>query len=1208
MVQLLIKYDFSDTNTTSENGSFPISFIGSNKTSGPGDTLLGKFDEAIDLGSSGKAQVELTGLQPDKKQFCIRIVFQTSGQVIRRQNLVECTLLPFSMYIDKGATAKEFVFNTYVWTTAHDWNGPSTSFKQTLKTDTWYTATLVYDNDTAVLTIDEKFVSVYAFPDGRIKQTSDKKLFFGTGTDGQRDHFKGKLAAFRWYNGIPEEIQCYMDEYRTYAEWFVTYKYESVRNTINFGQPKGALTYMDSIGAYIQHYVNGAIMYHDSIGIAFEMHGSIYTKYISMDDPSKLGYLISDECNTIKAPGKKNVFSYGAIYWSIRSGVVPVLGQIYRDYENLGESGFLGFPVKTAEQITNGIEQRFQNGQMYYRNGASNAKAVQGVILTKFLSAGGTAKWGFPVINESDVMKKVPRGLGSYKVGRVSKFENCIIYWNNLAGAHIIWGDILQKHEDMGGPTGSLGFPTSDVQNIPGFSGVGTICSFQNGSLVAYGTPSTVQVVGPFKIFIGVISTHESEFTGMGENDLYCYIKVKDGSKLVYNKRHPNSGDWGGNNIYDFSKRLPPTLIPNDVNKTIIYSVDVWDSDPNGDDHLGKYTKVLNASNAWGFMENNGNFKSGHFDKIRNIDSSVQPDVDPASLREEEKYWHPNVYNRGTNEVGWQKYATAFKDVDSDTEWWDSGDWIDQLYHQFVIKGIAKNGNCFGMSLEAIYSRLRKGIFGLPINRFKDWKLLEPMFNVKHCYQAGADPLWFFVNEVLSGSTHNPKDVFINTRDLARKGHPSVISLFKDYWFREGGHAILPIAWDDSSKPWKIKVWDSNFPNDAAPSEIKIDPDKNRFDYLSSYKGGQWDGARLFFYPYSLLDERVHIPVWDLIMMLITGTIILLGEDIQTESITDADGNDIDAFGKRATDELKSGNRPEGVFINYKGIGQHPIPKIPGGRITPKPIKIINYPIVGEMLLRSEQFLQGMRVGVSHFTHLPIGILLSDPRLRTLNGILSKKPKICSTIANRSVYYVVNDPAIRKSLPGEVKTQLENVLNANAPLNFIHNIKGIRDGQLVYLLKHKINVFKITSEVRLKEKHKLSVNNLGTGKNTIYMAAERNKMVKFEVSNKLGVKNDKICITVDQIPVSSQQGLNINLRQGLGGLELVNTNSQTNIPVYIEAVIEGKKIKRQFNIPLDGGVRIKPTSVLNENLLTISKIDRIFGPTLKTDVLRGIAL
>src|SRR6185503_17816549 len=96
-------------------------------------------------------------------------------------------------------------------------------------------------------------------------------------------------------------------------------------------------------------------------------------------------------------PRLKRLFNRGGIYWSYVTGAIPVVGQIWVDYESMGEAGALGLPLSAALAISGGSRQSFQQAQMYLKSTASKAFEVHGAILAKYQSSGGPAVWGFPV-------------------------------------------------------------------------------------------------------------------------------------------------------------------------------------------------------------------------------------------------------------------------------------------------------------------------------------------------------------------------------------------------------------------------------------------------------------------------------------------------------------------------------------------------------------------------------------------------------------------------------------------------------------------------------------------------------------------------------------------------------------------------------------------------------------------------------------------
>jgi hypothetical protein len=1185
MNKIIISYSFNSAAVANPDGSYPTTLTGVTVTNGPGKMTFGTFDKALDLGNAGKGVVELTGLRPDQSRFCIRICFRATGPVTSRQNLAESNLLSFSLHLVPGSDSSKFLLNATVSNLAHGWNGPSTRFKKELTIGKWYTATFAYDLDTAALFVDGEILGVYAFPKGALSKGTGTNLFFGTWTDGARDHFNGALAAFEWHDGIPDDLQSAVDDQRGLAEWFITRKFEAVGRSLNLGTASQGILFDAVTGAHIQHYANGAIMYHDTIGIAFEIHGAIYTFYKGWNKRSSLGFLVSDQVPASNAAGRKSLFSRGAIYWSAGTGAVPALDQIYVDYEALGESATLGFPTKAATAVPGGQEQLFQGARMYHRAGEAHAFEVHGAILAKYLAPGGVRKWGFPVTNESDVRKGTTQVLGKF-----SEFEDCTIYWSPSSGAWEVHGDIQKKYDEIKGPIGDLGFPTSDERDIPGVSGAGRMNTFQKGSILWYGNYNSIVVARPFKIYLGRLSTKESEGFGMGQNDIYVKVTVKEGSSVVFDKRRPSSGDWGGHNIKDINYTIPNEFLPNNPNKVVWYRLKAWDADPGNDDYLGEVSKTLNASNAWGLRENNGTFTLGPTSKIRSFTTSVRPTIDPKSLTASEKWW--GAQNQGTPDISWQKHAQCFRDVDSDTEWWDITDWVDKAFYELVTKDIAENGNCFGMSLESIYALKFSSIFSLPLCNYTNWNGIVNEINVKHCYQAGAEAIYWFLGQFLGGNTHDPKGVFNNSRNAFLQGRNPVLCVAQKYDFSGEPHCILPVAWDSSSKPWRITICDPNSPANPcsinATKVLTFYPDQNTFNYLNKYKGGEWTGGRLYYIPFDVLNRHPRTPVWDLILLILAGTIIILGEDADTTSITDESGKDLSAFSARAATELQAKHRPEEFFLGFKGFDR---PAKPGP---------------GNILLRKETAsITPGNAGTGSFTRMTLGNLLGHQWLRTAATALKGKQNLLLRLKGRTPHSVAADPALMGEMPPDAKKAIENITAANAARNFIHKIKGRKSGKFDYLFKHQFTEVKIESTLSVNDIHNVAMRDVGTSKQTMRLDTSKNKTVKVIVDKKLGAKGDRARFTLNSLPLQATKGLSFNFKPGLGDIEVIAPGMVMKVPVKFEAAVGKQKIIRNFNLPLDGGARIRISSLLEENALFFGKIDCVFGPVLATGVVKG---
>jgi len=1180
MEKLKVSYLFEQPDVSSFDHKYQMKFTGVTVVKGPGEFMGKQYPHALDMSSDGKGSVSLTGLIPDRRRFCVRIIFKSTGPVQQKQNLTESDYLPFALFLEQGKTTGNFYLRGMVGNDKHGWAGPGTHFKKLLKTGTWYSVVLAYDLDTAALFVNDEIVAVHAFPSGNLTNRNDGKLYFGTWTDGKRDHFNGCLSAFEWYDGLSNDLKSVIDDQRSQPEWAITYKYEMVKSKIALGAQISAPIYNAVTGGHEQKYTTGTIIYHDSLGAAFEMHGGIYQFYKNWNKRNDLGYLVSDELVAANTSGRKSVFRKGAIYWSGATEAIPVLGQIYIDYEAMGESAAIGFPTGLVRKVGNGSEQVFQRARMYHKNGAPSAHEVHGGILDKFLALGGVTKWGFPLCNESDVVDK-----NKTVIGKFSDFESCTIYWSGATGAWEVHGSIRQKYQEIFGPLSELGFPTGDERNIPGVSGAGRMNTFKNGSILWYGSYSSIVIALPFNIRIGRLNTKESEGFGRGQNDLYTRITAKENSSEVYNKRHPSSGAWGNNNIKDINYTIPHNFVPNNPNMSAWFQLKAWDDDSptNANDYLGLVSKTLNAANAWGYKLNNGAFTLGPSSKINSLTCGIIPQINVAKLSEPEKFW--GCSNRGTPTIPWSTHAEAFRDVDSETEWWDVTDWIDKAFYELVTKDIAANGNCFGMSLEAIYARKFRSIFGLPLNRFTNWAGIVHEINVKHCYQAGAETIYWFLGQFLSGNTHDPKDIFNRTRNEFNAGNNPVLCIAQNYDFSGAPHCILPVGWDTSSKPWEMTVLDPKCPNTT--KTLTVDPDNNTFKYMG-YHGGEWSGGRMHYIPFSVLDHVPRTPTWDLILLIIAGTIILVGDDAITSSMVDENGKDLNGFGTRATEELKNGRQLEEFFYGYNGFDR----PHRGG--------------LGDILLRKEStVVAAAAAGTGRIIQMPVLDVLASSRLRSLAASLQNDKKTNKILAGRTVQSALADPVVTASVSADVLNAMKGMAAANANRNFRHGIEGLRDGKLQYLLKHQLSELRIETDLKAKEKHRFSVSEVGTSKLAIKIDSSRDKVAMLKMTNKLGVKDDNVTFSLSGLPLKAAKELQINPRPGLGGVEVIGVPPNINVDVSLDAMIDGKKVVRKFRMPFEGGARIPLASLLNENELAYSKIDNLFGPPLESRIIKG---
>ena len=1243
MSTTIIDYTLDSLTPANPDASCPATVTSCTVVAGPGATTLGTYAGALDLGTSGLLVTTLPVSDLNRSKFAVRLVFRIAQAVTTTQTLAASDALPFTFSVVPGSGSSDFFLVAGVTTGSYGAGSASTQYLLDLHLGTWYTADLVYDTDTLAVLVDGTLYSVHAFPVGTLATGNGDTLVVGRTTSGT-DQFTGEIAALQLHADIPIELETQVDEFRSHPQWFLTYKEEEVKYTLGLGAPTNEFYFDVASVSWIQPFANGILMYNDANGQAFAMHGAILATYWALPVRATLGYLVSDEMPGARGGSRKSLFSGGGIYWSSATGALPVLGQIWVDYESNGESAWIGLPTAAEVAIGGGRQQVFQSAQMYWRTGSGRAFMVTGAILTRFLATGGTSTWGFPVSNESDILDH-----HNVAIGRISEFEHCTIYWSGPSGPAIVYGDIRDKYRSVGGPTSELGFPTSDESDVPGASAPARINSFQHGSIAWFGSPSDTHVCLAFDITLGTVDTVECEGWLMGQNDLYMHATIEQNGFVIYAERLPADGDHGNHNVWEIDKTFdvgPAGIVPNDINLSVVFGLDVWDADPFSDDHLGNLRATLNAANAWGRRWSpTGLQNSGAFDNINNISWAASRRVNEATLTPAKKWW--GVQNAGTDPITYEEYATAFRDVDSSPEWWDITDWLAKLFYEVAVKHVAAGGNCFGMSLESIYSKKHRALLTEPLDQYTTWDpTVVTQFNVKHEYQVGASALWWFVGEFLSGQTHDPVSVFHATRNAFNAGCDPVVCIAQNYDFSGKPHCILPVGWHDDVTPWEIDIRDPNFPttsDDQPPRKLYVDPVANTFSYDggNTYSGGEWSGGRFHYMPFDVVNEPPRTPIFDAIMLLLAGTIIILGSDSQTSALTDENGVDLNAYGPDAVGRLQAGRSLSNKFVPVKGFfdatSDGPVvgavatgTAAPGDYVReclptdPKP-KPQQPPGVRDPRPRPHGAIPAelhMRTSPRHYSRVPPGKYRAgdDWQRLTLKEYLcqvapvqvrqslAKYPDLVAQNQGRLMMHLA-DTGVLKEILVAAGSRLPGIVDSYPAIspNFIHHSQVVRGGHFQYALKQGLSQMLVTAPADSGELHVVRVKDLGTHSNVVTLTGYRDKLFSLSVHNKLGVSNDYLRVQVDDIPLTAGGDLQLNVKPGIGGVELVSAGQVIEATVRFEYASRGASLDSTFAVSGQDGVRILPSTFITDNQLKVSRITHVFGPSLNSTIVLPMA-
>ncbi|GHE10654.1 LGFP repeat-containing protein [Klenkia taihuensis] len=221
-------------------------------------------------------------------------------------------------------------------------------------------------------------------------------------------------------------------------------------------------------GGYFSAFQNGSIYWSPATG-ANAIGGDIYTAWGRLGyESGALGFPTSSV--TPLGAGAFSMFQGGAIYWSPTGGAHALRGSTYSAWARQGyETGGLGWPTSGLQAVGGGTRQDFTGGSIWAST-AGGAHAVRGGTLATWQAAGGPAGvLGFPV---SDV--------GTLRAGSFQMFTGGAVYTSPSTGSRILRGEIYGAWARQGYEGGPLGYPVTDVQDLPG----GQRSDFTGGSIL----------------------------------------------------------------------------------------------------------------------------------------------------------------------------------------------------------------------------------------------------------------------------------------------------------------------------------------------------------------------------------------------------------------------------------------------------------------------------------------------------------------------------------------------------------------------------------------------------------------------------------------------------------------------------------------------------------------------------------------------------
>ena len=162
-----------------------------------------------------------------------------------------------------------------------------------------------------------------------------------------------------------------------------------------------------------------------------------------------------------------------------RAAVCAETNPVLQKYCEMGGlNSILGAPRSAPYYPAGGIAQDYENGSIFW-SAATGAHEVHGVIATRYRQLSGpTGLLGFPTTDQ----RRTADAIGAY-----NHFQKGSIFWSPSTGAWEVRGLLRDRWAALGWERGVLGYPTGGTTAVS--DGIGRFNNFQGGAI--YWSPST---------------------------------------------------------------------------------------------------------------------------------------------------------------------------------------------------------------------------------------------------------------------------------------------------------------------------------------------------------------------------------------------------------------------------------------------------------------------------------------------------------------------------------------------------------------------------------------------------------------------------------------------------------------------------------------------------------------------------------------------
>ena len=95
-------------------------------------------------------------------------------------------------------------------------------------------------------------------------------------------------------------------------------------------------------------------------------------------------------------------------------------------------------------------------------------------------------------------------------------------------------------------------------------------------------------------------------------------------------------------------------------------------------------------------------------------------------------------------------------------------------------------------------------------------------------------------------------------------------------------------------------------------------------------------------------------------------------------------------------------------------------------------------------------------------------------------------------------------------------------------------------------------------------------------------------------------------MSIDRIPLAAGGELTVNVKPGIGGVEVVSAGQKIDAMVTFDYQKGRTELRSRFPLAEQNGLRVAPSTFITANVLKVSRINMLFGDPLSSTLVQAL--